>query len=114
MSEHHAQGENLERFCLDIYRYGSRALELLRRYYEGDLTDLTGGDDSDGDDAPAAAARSKAAAAGSQAVATGPNPSDLRLIEAYFRSWNRRGEIHDVTFNYFCRESTPHLPLPHT
>lgn len=83
--------ERVAHTSLDICRYGSRALELLRRYYEGDLTDLTGGDDSDGDDAPAAAARSKAAAAGSQALTTGQSPSDLHLLEAYFGSWNRRG-----------------------
>ena len=32
-------------------RYGSRALELLRRYYEGDLADVVGdADDSDDED----------------------------------------------------------------
>ncbi len=46
-------------------RYGSRALELLRRYYEGDLADVVGNaadsdDEDDEDDAPTASAAAHA------------------------------------------------------
>ncbi len=70
----------LTAFC----RYGSRALELLRRYYEGDLADVVGdaddsdedGDGEDDDEAVAGAngKRSSAAAAnGGEQMRAGAN-----------------------------------------
>ena len=73
-------------------RYGSRALELLRRYYEGDLADVVGdadsSDDDDGDEDDDGAAvgieggqAAAAAAANGGTIAANGSASALPLQE---------------------------------